>query len=249
MNKSFLLQCLCSAVFLVFLSCSSNKEAVPPSTPPVSPNTDAGQADPTMFSAVQLMTAQDILNQSHSNISLTNGLATSVTASGLYVVSYDVNDCSACTGTVLFSNNALGAMATSTTFAANQTVKIGQNYLYNLLYNGMYAITANMGVTCQLPGCSWPGDNPGVTGWCITIGVMSRHSAYTSSSYVNGSNAAVNAVPYGQTVTNVGLGYKYDLIDPSTLGAGAACLGPIVCNDQTLTCSASTSQSQTIQAY
>ncbi|OFZ31290.1 MAG: hypothetical protein A2622_01490 [Bdellovibrionales bacterium RIFCSPHIGHO2_01_FULL_40_29] len=201
------------------------------------------------FTTNQLMTAQDAVNSASSNISITNAAGAAITASGLYIASYDINDCSACYGSLYSGNNTTGALVESVSFEAGQSIEIGQNYLYNLLYSGISVMQLN-GVPppCQLPGCSWSGDTP-MTGWCLTLGVMSRNSAYTFSSYTNGSLPAANVVPFGQAVTSIPFNYKFDLIDPLTLGAGNACLGPIVCDDRTLNCSVSSRQNQSFQVY
>lgn len=225
---NYYLLCLLSVTSLLTLAHAKNKD----------PNTYA------------LMTARDMAVGGSSNISITNNTSQPITVSGLFIASYDINDCSACFGSVVSGDNVGGAVITPATFKTNQSIPIGQNYLYNMLYNGIYYIRTTVGSSpCNLPGCSWPGDDPGVRGWCITINVISPNSGYTYSNYTNGSNPPANSPTYGASGSSIPYNYNYDLIDPSTLGAGNACLGPITCNDKTLTCKVSTPQSESFQSY
>lgn len=201
-------------------------------------------------SVYALMSSRDMQQFDLSNITIINQTNQTITASGLFIASYDINDCSSCFGNVVAGDNAGGAFAASVTFKPNQSVAIGQNYLYNMLYNGIYYIKNNVGSSpCSLPGCSWPGDDPNVHGWCITINVTSIQSNYTYSNYRNGSNPPANFPAYSQAGNSIPFDYKYDLIDPATLGSGNACLGPITCNDKTLTCKVATAQSESLQRY
>lgn len=203
--------------------------------------------DPNAYS---FMTARDMKDLNLSNITITNQTAQSISASGLFIASYDVNDCSSCFGGVVSGDNAGGAFASTVTFKPNQSIPVGSNYLYNMLYNGIYYIKNTAGSSpCSLPGCSWPGDDTNVRGWCITINVTSIHSDYTYSNYTNGSNSPANFPAYSAAGNSNPFNYKYDLIDPSTLGAGSACLGPITCNDQTLTCKVATAQNESLRVY
>lgn len=238
---------LLSMMIFVFSACPDNRDSAGPDPSP--PASDPEPPAPP-FSTEALMTAQDVENSASSNISITNATGVSVTGSGLYIAAFDLNDCSACFGNVVAGNNAGGTMVQPVSFSEGQSINIGQNYLYNLIYNGIYFIHTVVGSSpCELPGCSWPGDDPGVTGWCLSIGVMSLDSSYTSSTYVNGAHSPAGVVPYGAAVTSNPFNYKYDLIDPSTLGVGNSCLGPIVCDDQALTCAVSSPQSQSFQSY
>lgn len=197
-----------------------------------------------------LMTALDMKESALSNITITNRTAQPVSVSGLFIASFDVNDCSACFGGIVSGDNAGGAVAAPVTFKVNQAVPIGQNYLYNMIYNGIYYIRNTVGSSpCALPGCTWPGDDPNVRGWCISINVVSLDSNYTYSTYTNGSNSPANFPPYAAAGTSVPFNYKYDLIDPASLGSGNACLGPITCNDKTLTCKVTTAQNESFRPY
>ncbi len=196
-----------------------------------------------------LMTAYDIQNSQSSHITITNHTAQTISASGLFIASFDINDCSVCYGAVLAGDNAAGAFASTVTFKPNQSLPIGSNFLYNMLYNGIYFVNTVVSSPCALPGCSWPGDDPSVTGWCISINVASIHSSYTYSTYTNGSNPPANFPSYSAAGNAPSYGYNYDLINPATLGAGGACLGPITCNDQTMTCKVASDQGETFESY
>lgn len=197
-----------------------------------------------------LMSLHDLAQNSLSNISITNHTGKETAVSGLYIASFDINDCSSCFGSVVSGDNLGGAVVSRITFKDNQTLPVGQNYLYNMLYNGIYYIKNTVGSSpCSLPGCSWPGDDPNVKGWCITINIVSLDSNYTYSSYTNGTNPPANTPPYSQGGNSTAFNYKYDLINPFRLGTGGACLGPITCNDKTLTCKVSTAQNESFQPY
>ncbi len=225
--KNFLL-CILSGVLLTTTVCSKNNE----------------------LSNFALMTVRDLQNSSLSNISIINQTGMSVTASGLFIASFDINDCSSCFGSIVSGDNLGGAVASTVVFKPNQSVLIGQNYLYNMIYNGIYYIKNTAGSSpCSLPGCSWPGDDTNVKGWCITINVISRNSSYTYSNYTNGSNSPANIPAYSSAGNSSPFDYKYDLINPNTLGTGNACLGPITCDDKTLTCSVPTPQNESLKPY
>ncbi|MDP3559844.1 MAG: hypothetical protein Q8R79_05815, partial [Legionellaceae bacterium] len=197
-----------------------------------------------------LMTAQDAQSTNVSNITITNRIGAPITVSGLFIASFDINDCSACFGGVVSGDNLGGAVVSPVTFQVNQSLSIGQNYLYNMIYNGIYYIKNTVGSSpCALPGCSWPGDDPNVHGWCISINVISPNSSYTYSNYTNSSNPPANTPAYSNAGNSIPFDYKYDLIDPNTLGIGNTCLGPITCNDKTLTCHTDTAQNESFQPY
>lgn len=207
----------------------------------------AKNKDPNAYA---LMTARDMQGFSLSNITITNRTAAPIAVSGLFIASYDVNDCSACFGGIVAGDNLGGVVVSPVTFNTNQSLAIGQNFLYNMLYNGIYYIKNTAGSSpCSLPGCSWPGDDSSVHGWCISINVVSVNSSYTFSNYTNGTNPPANAPAYSSAGNSNPFNYKYDLIDPSTLGTGNACLGPITCNDKTLTCQVATAQNESFQPY
>jgi hypothetical protein len=207
----------------------------------------AENKDPNAYA---LMTARDMQGPDLSRITITNLTAAPASVSGLFIASFDINDCSSCFGGIVSGDNLGGAVVSPVTFKTNQSLPIGQNYLYNMIYNGIYYIKNTAGSSpCSLPGCSWPGDDPNVKGWCITINVVSPNSSYTSSNYTNGSNPPANAPAYSNAGNSTPFNYKYDLINPNTLGVGNACLGPITCNDKTLACQVATAQNESFQPY
>lgn len=210
-------------------------------------NTYAEKIAPNPYA---LMTVSDMSNSALSNITITNKTAQTISVAGLFIASFDINDCSSCFGSVVSGDNLGGAVVSPINFNANQEIPIGQNYLYNMLYNGIYYIRNTVGSSpCALPGCSWPGDDPNVRGWCIHINVISRNSNYTHSSYTNGFTPPANSPPYSVAGNSTPFNYKYDLIDPSTLGIGNVCFGPVRCDDKSLTCSVATKQNESFQAY
>ncbi|MBY0372174.1 hypothetical protein K2X33_15940 [bacterium] len=197
-----------------------------------------------------MMTAQDAINDGTSNVWIKNGTDSSVTSYGLFITSYDVNDCSSCFGNIIAGDNVGGTFVEPITFEPNQSLPIGKNYLYNILYNGIYYIRNNAGSSpCALPGCSWPGDDSNVHGWCVSINAMAHGANYNYSNYTLSGTPAANALPYSAAGNSTPFDYQYDLFDPATLGIGNSCIGPIVCDDETLTCSVSSAQTQTFQAY
>lgn len=210
----------------------------------------AAYADEKDPSAYAFMTARDMRHASLSNITLINRTSEQISASGLFIASFDINDCSSCFGSVVSGDNVGGAVTSPVTFKVNQALPIGQNFLYNMIYNGIYYIKNTVGSSpCSLPGCSWPGDDPTVRGWCVTINAASPNSSYTYSNYTNGANPPANVPAYSNAGNSTPFNYKYDLIDPATLGAGGACLGPITCNDKTLTCQVANAQNESIRSY
>ena len=204
-------------------------------------------------SSKSLMTAPDIQENSFSNVSIKNANSQPIAVAGLFISSFDVNDCSSCSGGVSGGDNLGGALVSPVNISANQSIPIGKNYLYNMIYNGIYYLKKVISSPCSLPGCSWPGDNPNVRAWCLTINAVSLNSNYTYSNYFPGSGSfPLPASPrYGGAgnATTDQYQYKYDLINPNTLGTGNSCIGPIVCNDKTLTCEVATPQNEVLQAY
>lgn len=210
------------------------------------------QAQPSGSNSHAFMTARDILEEQTSNITLTNRTNQSIMSAGLFIASFDVNDCSACSGNIVGGDNVGGAVISRVNFLPNQAVPVGQNFLYNMLYNGIYYIKNTAGSSpCSLPGCTWPGDDPNIRGWCITINAISKNSSYTYSNYQNGSHPSAQAPAYAAAGDSPPsqFDYQYDLIDPSTLGVSNACLGPVKCDDKSLTCKVSTLQNENIEPY
>jgi hypothetical protein len=199
-------------------------------------------------SSYALMTASDLQNEATSNLSIQNNTGGPVTVYGLFVASYDSE--APCYGNILGGDNLGGAMVSSVYFKAGQSIPVGQSYLYNMLYNSIYYIKAGIGSSpCSLPGCSWPGDSPDFH-WWIGINAVSLDSSYTYSNYTNSDTPPVSP-PYGAAGLSTPYNYNYDLINPLTLGVGSSsqCVGPITCNDETLTCELSTPQTESFESY
>ncbi|HLB56885.1 MAG TPA: hypothetical protein VJK30_06130 [Coxiellaceae bacterium] len=227
--KIFLFCFLFSAIFTIYAATSSQ------------------QAKLCRFA---FMTARDMTSGANSNITIINGAGQTLATAGLFIASVDndADNCMSCTGNIIGGDNAAGTMIGAATFTPGQSLAIGQNYLYNMIYNEIYFIRTNASSPCALPGCSWPGDTAN-TKWCLTINVISKNSNYTYSNYKNGSNPSAQAPAYAAAGNFSPFDYSYDLINPNTLAIGNACLGPITCNDKTQTCTVSTPQNETIRAY
>ncbi len=177
----------------------------------------------------QLLTARDVVNNTYSNISIQNKTGAAITVYGVYVNQFASTNGDCTSPTVLYSGtpaHAAGAFVTPMPLNTNQSVLIGQNYLYNMLYTAIYyGNQPSTTLPCMLPGCSWSGDASPADQWCIYLGVMSPSTDTT---------AAASVPPYANLMT--GEGYNYDLVTHYSY------IGPITCNDQTLTCSVATAQ-------
>jgi hypothetical protein len=111
----------------------------------------------------------------------------------------------------------------------NQSVAVGKNYLYNMLYTTIYYYNqlALSPSACTLPGCSWFTDTSPVK-WCVFVGAIAP----------NPPVAGTNVAPYGQAIS--GAGYNYDAVNSYQY------MGPISCDDSTLECSLDSAQEQPI---
>lgn len=184
------------------------------------------------FSAAQDLS--DSINESHFKLKNT-GVSPAVVY-GLYVRQFAyVAEGESCTNaTVMYSsadNVAAGAIVMPVTIAANSEAAVGENYLYNMIYNSIYylrIITPTNPPGCALPGCTWGADTT-VYNWCIYAGAISPISATEDYS--------TSVVPASDNPSQLGL-YNYDLISSYDY------IGPISCNDETLTCSVGTTQTQ-----
>ncbi len=173
------------------------------------------------------------INESH--FTLQNTGASSATVYGLYVrqFAYVAEGQSCTSATVMYSsaaNVSAGAMVMPVTIEANTEAAVGENYLYNMIYNATYyhrIVNVISPSGCSLPGCTW-GDDSTIYNWCIYVGAIAPVS-------VTGGYTA-KVVPSSSTLS--GGSYNYDLISSYEY------IGPISCNDQTLTCSVATSQTQ-----
>ncbi len=189
------------------------------------------------------MTPRDLMaNGSFSNIFLHNSQGATVTAYGLYVRRFAlVNPGQSCASpTVMYpsadipaDNITAGAVVTPTAINAGQSAAIGNNYLYNMIFSANYYVRTNIPSSppgCALPGCTWGTDFTAYN-WCIYLGALGPVS--TSGDYTS------NIPPAASDASSTGL-YNYNLIGNSSY----IYLGPISCDDQTLTCSVATQQTQ-----
>lgn len=206
---------------------------------------------PENINAGPLMTTQDAANNSVSNLNLTNHTGTSLVVYGVYLYGVASIEPTLNCQTDVNQNNGTqnqfmaGTAVAPVPFAAGQSIAIGQNYLYNMIYNWIYWWeTQNGDPACKLPGCTWPGDNNTV--WCLQVGAISPNSYYTSSPY------QTNVVPFSWATTSIVDAYNYDLIPydpniPNDQDRVYSWIGPVTCNDQTLTCSTPAPQYQLVQ--
>lgn len=187
-------------------------------------------------------TSRDISNasngESNSNLGLQNNRNVATTVYGLYVRQYAYvlpgQSCNDATIIYPSANNiTAGAFLTPTVINSQKKAAIGSNYLYNMIYTAIYyenIIIPVLPPGCALPGCTWGSDTTHYN-WCIYLGALAPVS--TSSGY----NA--NVPPSADLASSINL-YNYNLINNYQY------LGPITCNDITLTCS---SQNQQVQVF
>lgn len=184
----------------------------------------------------EFMTPRDLLSaNSVSNINLRNSRSSAVTVYGLYVrqFSYVASGSTSCSGaTPMYSssqNTTAGSFVTPTVINAGKSAALGSNYLYNMLFQAIYYISINFpNAACELPGCTW-GSDPTIYNWCIFLGALAP--VVTTAGYTAN-------VPPSADVASSGASYDYNLI------SSYVSLGPIACNDQTLTCTVATQQTQ-----
>lgn len=185
----------------------------------------------------EFMTPRDLLtSESTSNISLQNNRSTPTTVYGLYVRQYAyVTPGQSCNNaTVIYpaaNNIAAGAFVQPTMINPGKRASVGSNYLYNMLYEAIYyenIIIPSSPPGCALPGCTWGSDTTKYN-WCIFIGVLAPVS--TSSGYT------ANVPPSADSSSSAGL-YNYNLVNNYIY------LGPISCDDRSLTCATASQQTQ-----
>lgn len=183
------------------------------------------------------MTSRDVLNHNAtSNISLQNTRNIATTVYGLYVRQYAYvmpgENCN--TATVIYpaaNNTTAGAFVMPTVISAGKRAAVGSNYLYNMIYQAIYyenIIIPSSPPGCALPGCTWGSDTTQYH-WCIYLGALAPVS--TSSSYTT------HVPPSADAASSTGV-YDYNLI------SNFHYLGPISCNDKSLTCTTASQQTQ-----
>lgn len=183
------------------------------------------------------MSTRDVLNSNAtSNISLHNTRNTDMTVYGLYIsqLSYVTPGQSCNNATVIYpatNDTTAGAFVMPTTIIANQSSAVGSNYLYNMLYSAFYYVNIIIPSSppgCALPGCTWGSDTTQYN-WCIYLGALAPVSSTTGYT--------ANVPPATSPASSAGV-YNYNLINSPVY------LGPISCNDKTLTCSTANQQTQ-----
>jgi hypothetical protein len=183
------------------------------------------------------VTSLDLLNshQIMSNLSLQNNRTSTTTVYGLYVRQYAYvlpgQSCDAATPFYPASDNIIvGAYVTPIAISPGKQAVVGSNYLYNMIYQAIYYvdISSVSPIKCSLPGCTW-GSDSSLYNWCIYLGALAPVS--TSADYT------ASVPPVTELASSSGL-YNYNLI------SNYSYLGPITCNDETLTCVNASQQSQ-----
>lgn len=184
------------------------------------------------------VTPRDLLNNNFvSNISLQNNRNTAATVYGLYVRQYALvmpgESCDIATMIYAAANNTTaGAFIMPTIINPGKKAVIGSNYLYNMLYETIYyenIIIPSSPPGCALPGCTW-GSDTNKYNWCIYLGALAPIS--TLPGYNN-----ANVPPSTDAASSSGL-YDYNVI------SNFIYLGPISCDDKTLTCTTPSQQTQ-----
>jgi hypothetical protein len=185
----------------------------------------------------EFMTPLDLLNNAASSgINLHNNRNSAATVYGLYVRQYAyVTPGSSCSNaTIIYpssSNVTAGSFVSPTVINAGKSAAIGSNYLYNMIYQTIYyenIIIPSSPPGCALPGCSW-GSDTATYNWCIYLGALAPVA--TSTGYT------ANVPPSTDAASSSSL-YDYNLVNNYVY------LGPISCNDQTLSCTVANQQTQ-----
>lgn len=183
------------------------------------------------------MTPLDLLrSNSSSNISLKNNGNLAATVYGLYINQFSsILPGQTCDqASIMYAttqNITAGAMVTPTVVPIGKSATVGSNFLYNMIYSANYYIGIlypSSPPGCALPGCTWGSDTT-IYQWCIYLGALAPVT--TSTGYTS------NVPPATEAASSSGL-YNYNLI------SNYIYLGPISCNDQTLTCTAASPQTQ-----
>lgn len=185
----------------------------------------------------EFKTPRDLLgNNVTSGISLKNNGSAVATVYGLYIKQYGyVTPGASCDSPASIypasDNVTAGAYVSPITISPGKSASIGSNYLYNMLYEANYyvgIIYPSSPPGCALPGCTWGSDST-IYNWCIYLGALAPVT--TSTGYVSNVPPSTDAASSGGT-------YNYNLVN------NYVTIGPISCNDQTLTCSVANPQTQ-----
>jgi hypothetical protein len=188
-------------------------------------------------SSLEFMTSQDLsASNANSNINLQNSGNTAATVYGLYVRQFSYvtpgQSCSAAVPIYPSSTNVtVGSVLMPIAINPGRSVAIGQNYLYNMILQAEYYVYTTIPSSppgCALPGCTWGSDTT-TYNWCIYLGALAPVS--TSPGYTS------NVPPSTDAASSTGI-YDYNVV------SNFITIGPISCNDQTLTCSAASPQTQ-----
>lgn len=190
------------------------------------------------FAQEHFITSRDLLTiDSASNISLQNNRTSAATVYGLYVRQYAlVTPGQSCDDAIIIypatDNITAGAFLMPTGIGPGKKAIVGSNYLYNMIYEAIYYEYINIPSDppgCALPGCTWGSD---VTEyhWCIYLGALGP--VFTTPGYTS-------TVPPSTELASSSCLYDYNIVNSYDY------LGPISCNDRTLTCQTATEQTQT----
>ena len=179
-------------------------------------------------------------NESPSNINLHNSRSVNTTIYGLYVRQLShVAPGDTCDDAELIypkdtikTNITAGAFVMPIEIQAGTNAIIGSHYLYNMIYQALYYVHVSLPSSppgCALPGCTWPEDLTHYH-WCIHLGVLAPVS-------ISPGYTTANVPPSTTDASDSNL-YNYNLISDYTT------IGPISCDDQALTCTVSSQQTQ-----
>lgn len=227
---------------IIHLPCiASGKVILTPSSQTGSENNNFGSESD--LNPLMLMTAQDLSRNGSSNLNLTNNTGEALTVYGVYLYGVaSITPVLNCTNGIAGSSNStiqpfMSGLTTPIEFTIGQSIPIGQNYLYNMIYAWSYFRSSSGGNPgCLLPGCTWTGDTP--HNWCLQLGALSPDASYTFAQF------NTNVVPFSWAPTNTTSPYNfnYNLIPNNSSAYTWA--GPFTCDDKTLTCTAFAPQYQ-----
>ena len=236
------------SIFLIFLiiylPCHASQAVINPLQQKIDLTNKPSLLQDDLNSLV-LMTAQDLAKNGSSNLNLTNHTGEALTVYGVYLYGVAfITPGLDCTNGIAGHSNAtiqpfMSGLITPIQFTAGQSVPIGQNYLYNMIYTWIYFYTSLPSpLGCSLPGCTWTSDTP--HNWCVQLGAISPDAPYTYTD--NNSNVMPLGWPPTLIDPIVDIAYNYNLIPNNS--PAYIWLGPFTCDDQTLTCTTPAPQYQ-----